>query len=169
MLAGDARILDGNAIARRAMTAGAGGNLLGGNAATVDFLAQVDRVLVFRGARLGQLRAQVGGDILLVGVAEHLRVRRHDGLVALRRREVDQLLVDIAFVLAGQLRIDRDGRIAGRAMAGDAGRQAARRIAIGVQGSALGSVSLDGRFRCFDRGGSCRYSQQSEQHGFEQR
>ena len=151
------------------MTAGAGSNLLGSNATTVDFLAQVDRILVFRGARLGQLRAQVGGDILLVGVAEHLRVRRHDGLVALRRGEIDQLLVDIAFVLAGQLRVDRDGRVAGRTMAGHAGRQAARRIAIGVQGSALGGIGLDGRFRCFDRGSSCRYSQQSEQHGFDKR
>src|SRR5450830_620467 len=93
MLTGNARILDGYAIARRAMTAGTGGDLLASDATAVNLLAQVDSIFVLGGAWLGHLSSQIGGNIFLVGVAEHLGIGRHHGLVALWRREIDQLLV----------------------------------------------------------------------------
>ena len=58
VLAGDARILDGKTIARRAMTAGAGSNLLGSNAATVNALTQSHQGIVGCGTWGGFLRSQ---------------------------------------------------------------------------------------------------------------
>src|SRR5450830_1439530 len=46
MLTGNARILHGYAIARRAMTAGTGGDLLASDATAVNLLAQVDSIFV---------------------------------------------------------------------------------------------------------------------------
>ncbi|MCY1530737.1 hypothetical protein D9M68_659390 [compost metagenome] len=144
------------------MAGGAGRHALGGDAATVDLLAFLDRVLVLGGGRLDRLLGKVGANVTHFVVSQHRCHRHHDRVVACLGLEVGQLLVDVFRMLGGQLGIGGGRAVAGGAMAAQAGGHIAIGGALGVQRLTLGRVGLRGGLlcgRCQSGKGGCRNGQ----------
>src|SRR5574343_49702 len=136
VLATQARVLGRDAGAVRAVAAGAGRDLLVGDAAAPDLLAQGDGVLVLGGAGDRLLAAVEGGDVLHVLGGQRGRHAVHHGVLALAFLELGQLLDDVVGVLALQ---DGVGGDATRTVVGVAG------AAGGGDLLALGDVGLGRR------------------------
>ena len=141
MLTGQAGVLRGNARTCGAVATRTCRNLAIGNATAVDFFTQGGEVFVFGKAGLGSFSGQKSTDIAGIVFAQRGRQARHDGVGALARFVLNQLLGDVFRVLLGKFGVDGCARIAICAMA--------RSTNSAIQSAALGSVSF---------GGSCGWS-----------
>ncbi|MNV67680.1 hypothetical protein D3C71_1604890 [compost metagenome] len=117
VLAGQARVLHGQAGAVGAVAAGAGRDIAILDAAAEDALAQQHQILVLGKAALGLLRAEPGGDVLHLLVGQRGGETLHHRILAHAALELLQLLDQVLGMLLRQCRISHNGRVAIRSVA----------------------------------------------------
>ena len=105
-----------------------------GDATAVDALTGTDQVLFGGETGGGLLVGQPVGNIAHVGIGQCRGKTLHDGVVALARLELLQLLDQILGVLARNLGVDRRGRIAVGGVT--------RHTDLAVERGALGKIGL---------------------------
>src|SRR5512139_1883078 len=117
VLAGQARELDGNALALRAVAGGAGRNAGTLDPAAEDLLADQGQLLILGSARLGLLGAEIGCQVQHVLRAETGDDAAHHRILAVTRLEVGELFVDVFRIQSGQPGVGRNGAVAIRRVA----------------------------------------------------